>query len=134
MDQSPYRQKIKTFAEWVILIIAACAAVLAFWLILMQFRALSGAFPASLGHRHRLLQISNRAPLTPAQIQGWMTFYYINQVFHLPPSYLMSKLGITASHYPDMSVNFFAKVQKKSVKAVLANVVQAVADYQKPAQ
>ena len=71
----------------------------------------------------RELWISNvfeqRGSPTPgdvAFVQGWMTFDYVNQLFHLPPSYLEEQLSISDSDYPHVTISGYARKNNLGVK------------------
>lgn len=79
-----------------------------------------------LRHRHQLLA---KPILQPAQIEGWMTFRYVNFVFNLPPNYLSGKLTITGAGYLNNTLDNYANSRKLDRAAFLASVKQAVTEY-----
>jgi len=135
--KNPFKNpKAKTYAEWAILVIALFAAAFCLWLIFSQLEILS--FQGNIGpiRRHHLFgqMPPGLSPADPSQIRGWMTFRYLDAVFKLPADYLKSGLGVTDTHYPNISINFLAKEQKQDSVQVLDNVINLVKNYQaKPA-
>ena len=59
-------------------------------------------------------------------IQDWMTFGYLNQTFHLPISYLQTKLSIIDTRYPNMSIRQYAKDIQQTSTSTLETVKNAV--------
>ena len=41
-------------------------------------------------------------------IQSWMTFDYINKVYHLPENYLQTTFGVSDSQYPALTLQMYA--------------------------
>ena len=74
-----------------------------------------------------------RAPdiTTPDEIQGWMTFNYLNFIFKLPPSYLQKYFQITDTHYPNAQIARYARVHKLDPVALVKNIQTAVAEYKR---
>lgn len=64
-----------------------------------------------------------------SEIQGWMTFRYINYVFNLPANYLDSKLNISDPHYPNITLNKYAGAHALGQAAFLLSVKNAVEAY-----
>lgn len=82
--------------------------------------------------RH-LRQFSSSVPLaapTVDTIESWMTFDYLNRVFHLPPTYLAGRLSIQDPRYPRMSINRFARDTNAAVLTAVKEVQQAIREYQ----
>ena len=44
-------------------------------------------------------------------IQPWMTFDYINKVYHLPADYLQATFAINDSHYPSLTLETYASAK-----------------------
>ena len=82
-------------------------------------------FNRSYTHRHTL---------NPSQIEGWMTFSYVNYIFSLPPSYLKDSLTIQDSHYPNLGINKYAKSKNIDITSFLASVRESVVQYAKNTQ
>ena len=63
-------------------------------------------------------------------IQTWMTFDYMNRIFILPPNYLKTKLEITDTRYPRLTLQRFLKEnQTGKTVASLSEIQNAVRDY-----
>jgi hypothetical protein len=67
--------------------------------------------------------------MSPSQIQDWMTFRYINSVFHLPPQYLAQTLKISDVYYPNLVIGTYAASHKLNPADFLTSVKQAVSAY-----
>ena len=65
-------------------------------------------------------------PITPANIQPWMTFNYINVVFRLPADYLRTELKLTDPNYPRISIGRYAKRNKLNAEELFNSVKAAV--------
>jgi len=70
-----------------------------------------------------------RQHITTAQIRSWMTFRYLNLVFHLPTNYLQASLNITDRRYPNLSIATLAKAQTTSSQMLLAKIVELIKAY-----
>ncbi len=71
---------------------------------------------------------------SPDQIQGWMTFSYVNYIFNLPPDYLSGNLNIQDSHYLNLGINQYAKMKNFNTTIFLTNVRESIAQYTKSTQ
>jgi hypothetical protein len=71
----------------------------------------------------------SRQTATPNQIQGWMTFSYVNYIFNLPPNYLLETLNIQDTHYPNMGINKYIKVKGLDPIVFLTNLRESVAQF-----
>jgi hypothetical protein len=69
--------------------------------------------------------------INPDQIQGWMTFSYINYIFSIPPDYLSVSLAIQDSHYPNLGISQYAKTKSFNAADFLKKVQEAVTQYAK---
>ncbi len=65
---------------------------------------------------HQLLELLQRtqdgtlsATSSVIYIQSWMTFDYLNKVFHLPKTYLQTNLNIQDARYPNISIRQYAR-------------------------
>lgn len=74
-------------------------------------------------------KILTRTPVTPADIEGWMTFAYINTVFKLPTDYLKNSLGIIDERYPNISVSRYVRSHIISNIPFLVQLKDAVSNY-----
>ncbi len=77
----------------------------------------------------RMVRFSD--PVTPSDIQPWMTFAYINTVFKLPGSYLQGALSISDLRYPNISITRYARMHRMNEVQFLASLEQAVSAYVK---
>ncbi len=75
-----------------------------------------------------------RQTLTPDQIQGWMTFSYINYIFSLPLNYLSESLAVQDSRYPNLNIDQYAKTKGFNTANFLKTVQDSVAQYTKSNQ
>lgn len=64
-----------------------------------------------------------------AQIEGWMTFDYINKQFNLPKNYLQGRLNIGSKFYPLVTIDRVSKEEKNHKVKFLDEVKQAVRDH-----
>ncbi len=62
-------------------------------------------------------------------IQTWMTFDFINHMFHLPASYLSNTLQIQVRQYPNISLKRYAKTANLDPAYILMQVQNAVGTY-----
>lgn len=75
------------------------------------------------------LLLQPKHPLAPEDIQGWMTFEYINFVFKLPPDYLKQTLSIEGSQYPKVALKRYANKAGLDTGAFVRKVEEAVRNY-----
>jgi hypothetical protein len=67
--------------------------------------------------------------IDPSHIQVWMTFSYVNYLFHLPPDYLVGSLDIQDSSYPDLLINDYINTHGLSAVDFLKQLQDAVVQY-----
>lgn len=123
----------KKYQKYIRLSIAALLFLiliaLLIWLVI-DIKNLSNAgalrVPHPLRHRH---QLSANPILQLSQIEGWMTFRYINYVFNLPTNYLNDKLDIPKTTNLNQTLDKYADARKMDRATFLATVKQAVAEY-----
>ncbi len=70
-------------------------------------------------------------PISPGDIEPWMTFAYINTVFNLPADYLETMLPVSNSRYPNISINRFVRMNHINENQFLTEIRQAVSAYKK---
>lgn len=75
----------------------------------------------------------HRRPLAVGNIEGWMTFGFINRSFNLPPKYLKDALGVTDPKYPNVTLNRWAKESEASAADLLEEVRLLVRNYKSTA-
>lgn len=73
--------------------------------------------------------LQEKRPLAPEDIQGWMTFEYINFVFKLPPDYLRQELSIESDQYPKTTLKKYASKAGVKASLLIENVQEAVRQY-----
>ncbi len=82
--------------------------------------------------QHRSFGTFRRRPpvrMTVESIQPWMTFEYLNRVFHLQPNYLQTELHITDTRYPRLSIHAYAKELSPNAESALIQVKNAIWSY-----
>ncbi|MDR3559524.1 MAG: hypothetical protein P4L58_03930, partial [Candidatus Pacebacteria bacterium] len=70
-------------------------------------------------------------PLTVDNIEGWMTFGFINHSFNLPPEYLKNTLGITDNKYPNITLDRWAKESRAKSADLLEETKLLIGNRQK---
>ena len=121
MNQSPFSDKKIQIALFVTII------VVIFFLVStlgysVCFRPVAKFPNIPIGHWQR--------PTTAQDINGWMTFEYINFVFKLPPEYLKDSLALENVGYPWVTVRHVARVQKVDLQEFIHRTQEAVMKYQ----
>ena len=113
---SPAKVKV-----WVVIVISLIALIL----IIQSL----GSFYAlrKTGWRAHMLQ--QPRTVTTEDIQGWMTFEYLNVVFKLPPEYLRETLGIENAKYPRITLRRYAEQSKLSLPTLIQDIQEAIAGY-----
>jgi len=120
-----------------IFIFAVLLFLVGAYLVINNYRNLhkNGVFWRSQNHLRswrNLYRAPNvRAPSIAEvdSIQGWMTFSYINKVFHLPADYLKTNLGITDGKYPNVTIGKVVQDQKELESAELEKLKASVRQY-----
>lgn len=122
------KKSLKIRAGFIAALLIAVLSVLVFWVVSdVATLVHRGEFRALRFHLNPLPL--TRPNLTPDQIQGWMTFRYINYVFHLPANYLPQKLNITDPSYPNISINGYVNRYKLSNPKVLKIIIELVKSF-----
>jgi hypothetical protein len=84
-------------------------------------------------HHHQRLPLVDPSAahpiLTVDSIAPWMTFDYVNVVFHLPASYLKNILGISNPKYPNIRIDRYAKQINMNQQLLLQTIRQYIASY-----
>jgi hypothetical protein len=112
----------------IIFLFLILAALLTWFAFDLRSLRRSGVFKAVRFLHHR--RYAGTTPmLQPGQIDSWMTFRYINYVFHLPANYLQNKLNIADSGYPNITLNKYANAHKLNDATFVQSVRQAVTTY-----
>jgi len=76
---------------------------------------------------YSLLQHSRS--LAPEDVQGWMTFEYLNFVFKLPPDYLRQTLSIENARYPRVTLKRYADRAGIDLSLLIHNTREAIQNY-----
>jgi TRAP-type C4-dicarboxylate transport system permease small subunit len=122
----------KTLATWPNIVIGLLAAALLAVVVWFGFDIHSlykqGAITHAVSRIHR--RTVGRPALVPSQIQGWMTFRYIQFAFRLPTNYLGSKLNITDTGFLNTTLDKYAAAHKLNGGAFLQQVQAVAANYQ----
>jgi hypothetical protein len=111
-----------------ILLILILSAVLIWFIFEIKNLYKSGALTVS-GQVHHFRYVPAKPMLQVSQIQGWMTFHYINYIYHLPATFLKTKLDITSSSYPNLSLNEYISKNKLNGSTFIQTVRKEVASY-----
>jgi hypothetical protein len=117
----------KSGTIWIILTIVAF--LLAVFFLAHTFINLKrhGFFGPSSG------QNFHRRKINVADIQGWMTFDFLDKSFGLPPDYLKKGLGITDKKYPNITIDSWAKNTQENPGAMLEKTKKLIQDFENPA-
>jgi hypothetical protein len=86
---------------------------------------------AGYGQRQSIQAFLGFDSLTPADIQPWMTFSYINAVFKLPEEYLQAHMYISDPQYPNISIGRFVRRNHINGLLFITQLQQVVAVYKK---
>jgi hypothetical protein len=62
-------------------------------------------------------------------IRSWMTFDYVNDLFHLPSDYLKTQLSVTDPGYPKISIGGYAVRNRIEATTFISELDAAVANY-----
>lgn len=124
MNNSHAQSKLNIAGQWAILLLLAVILVFTLWGIFKDFRSGFG-HPNPL-RSHRRWFAPQNVSAEPQEIKSWMTFRYVNLVFHLPEDYLKSSLNISDSHYPNLTIDSVAKQQNITSVLELSKTIAAV--------
>lgn len=75
---------------------------------------------------HRMHHRYSMYAATPAAVEDWMTFDYLNEVFQLPPIYLENTLNIDDPQYPNISLRNYAESHDLDLGIFLTSVESAI--------
>ena len=62
-------------------------------------------------------------------IRNWMTFDYINRLFNIPPSYFETKLNVTSTNYPRITIKSVAKQNNADQSDFILHIQNLVREY-----
>lgn len=67
--------------------------------------------------------------LSISSVDSWMTFSYIERVFHLPADYIQKILPVADTRYPRLTIKKYATAHGLSVSSTLVNIKTALTLY-----
>jgi hypothetical protein len=116
------------------LLIVGIAVCLGIWVVVgyefYSIRARYGLSPHQFFRGNIFSERRQNAYPTRADfIQSWMTFDYINLVFHLPSDILKEQLSITDPHYPHITLEKYAAMHSLNQTVFLNQIRSAIATY-----
>ncbi len=117
--------KVRVFLQWLVLALLVAVVAITLYQTVNNFETLRLRGNIQPRRRHNQARLA----ANPDQIQGWMTFRYINLVFRLPPDYLKTQLIISDTRYPNLLLGSAAKEQKISSAQIIAKTIAAVKNY-----
>lgn len=112
--------KYRRIFEWAALVLLVAVLTITLFVSVRDFHLMRLRGEMGLRNRH------NQSLPAPEQIQGWMTFRYINLVFNLPPDYLKASLKISDPSYPSLTLNSWAKKSRISPQQLTQAVIKAI--------
>jgi hypothetical protein len=62
-------------------------------------------------------------------VSSWMTFDYVNALFHVPPPYLKERLSISDPRYPRLTIGSYISHNHLDAAMVLGELKGALTDY-----
>ena len=127
----PHGDKLAKIIQVIIVILALTIAVLVFFFI-RQYSTLQREKILNARELWISTAVKSRGAPAPSDVnfvQSWMTFDYIDQLFHLPPNYLASKLSIADPNYPRITISGYARHNKLNTVSVLGGIDQAIIEY-----
>lgn len=133
MNTTKYHKKV----VWILIIVAAVALVLVIFSFMYPNLAptqLSRSYDRLRHLEFQNIAINTHQHLTLSDIptiQSWMTFYYLNEVFALPPNYLEASLNISDPHYPNLTIKHYARENKIGAQTLLETIQSDIANYLK---
>ena len=97
----------------IIIVLILSIIILAFSVFFSFKKALKSSNVRFINHGKVLKYSATNFKTTDVYlIEPWMTFDYINHIFGLPKDYLSSNLQISNKHYPNLSINKYAREKK----------------------
>jgi hypothetical protein len=117
----------KTRMIWITLAIVALLLAIFFLLHTFRDRKNHGFFGPPIS------QNFHKKKLDLADIQGWMTFDFLNKAFGLPSDYLKKELVITDRKYPNITIDRWAKNNQENPSILLDRIKKLIQDSKNPA-
>lgn len=93
---------------------------------ILVFNAYMLYYHGDLKPRHHRGVNGQDKQFDPEQIKNWMTFDYLNVVFHLPPDYLKSELNIQDNRYPKIQISAYAKAKNLNQDKFIRTVIDSI--------
>ena len=118
----------KSVPDWISYLVLGTGLILALVLFFGHSEMIKQSITARVA-RHRAAR--ERLLENPEAIESWMTFDYLDKIFSMPPEYLKSKLSISDSQYPRMTIHSYAKKEDIAENEFLASVRKAVRSFKK---
>lgn len=87
-----------------------------------NFRRQSPFSPTNIRNFHH-------RPLTIRNIEGWMTFGFLNRSFNLPNAYLKKALGVNDKKYPNITLDRWAKESGTNPADLLEEIKLLISNY-----
>jgi hypothetical protein len=109
---------------FIVLLLTALILLVSFVFDLRSLYKTGELRPSRGLHRNYVYRIQD-----PTQIEGWMTFSYVDYIFKLPKDYLLKSFAITDSHYPNLEINQYANEKKFDTANFLKQIRESVAQY-----
>lgn len=93
----------------------------------------SDIFPAAMDEPFRvtraLRQVRYATPPSPAYVEEWMTFSYVETVFHLPSHYIANHLKLSDPKYPRLTIRAYASRHQLSTDLLLMEVRELLGNF-----
>lgn len=104
--------------------VLAFACLLALWWTFLGIRDIYRS-----EQRVELRDALQHRPAALDDIQPWMTFDYINVLFHLPKTLLQASLGITDHRYPNITIIRYAHSRYIRSQTLIQQIQNAINQY-----
>ena len=129
------RHKAAVILEWILLVLVVSGLAITLYYLVRDYAILSYRGQTMSLHRPRRglrgMLFVPRQKLQPADIQGWMTFHFLNRVFNMPENYLQQQLSMSDKRYPNISLDDYVNSKRLNEAKFIAQVQSLVANYQK---
>jgi hypothetical protein len=123
-----YFSKYNIWAQVVLVLIILFVALLEIQAISAEIRDLR-AEKMNYPHEAVPKEPFTADPVSPDEIEEWMTFSYINTVFKLPTDYLADTLGIVDSAYPKLSILRYVRTHHIPSDQFISELKRVLIDY-----
>jgi hypothetical protein len=110
-----------------VLVILLLAAVIWFSADVVSLHK-QGVFTPAASRIHR--PFFSRPTIAANQIQGWMTFGYIEHVYKIPESYLQTQISSTSALQPNNTLDTYGASRNLDSAAFVEKIRSAVTAYQ----